>query len=217
MNVIFLGAPSCGKGTQAKIIASKFKVRHISTGDLLREKVDNPMDPMGLKIKEIINKGCLVDDEIVMKLIDEKISTLSSDEGILFDGFPRTIEQGIMLDALFSRYGREVDYVINFNIDDRVVLERISGRKTCPECGASYHAIYNPPKEEDICNLCGSKLVVRKDDNAESAKVRLTSYYALTYPLIDYYTKQGKLHVVEADREIKEVTDDIVSILEANR
>lgn len=213
MNIIFLGAPSCGKGTQAKVISRKYKVSHISTGDLLREKVDNPRDPLGLQIKEIINSGCLVDDEIIIKLIDEKLKMLSSDEGILFDGFPRTLEQARLLDQLFKKYGRQIDHVINFEIDDRVVLERISGRLTCPDCGKSYHIKFNPPKVENTCEVCGSKLIVRNDDNEESAKIRLTNYYALTYPLIDYYKEQGKLVSVNALEDIDQVSKDIESIL----
>lgn len=213
MNIIFLGAPSCGKGTQAKIISSKFKVNHISTGDLLREKVEDPRDPLGLQIKEVINKGGLVDDEIIIKLIDDKIYKLSSDEGILFDGFPRTIEQARLLDQLFKKYGREIDYVINFEIDDRVVLERISGRRSCPECGRSYHIKFNPPKVENTCDVCEAQLIVRKDDNEKSAKVRLANYYALTYPLIDYYKEQGKLVSINALQDIENVSKDIEHIL----
>ena len=213
MNIIFLGAPSCGKGTQAKVISKEYRVNHISTGDLLREKVENPRDPLGLQIKEIIDKGGLVDDELIIKLIDEKISELTSDEGILFDGFPRTLEQAELLDQLFKKYGRQIDYVINFELDDRVVLERISGRLTCAECGKSYHVKFNPPKVENTCDVCCSKLIVRKDDNEKSAVVRLANYYALTYPLIDYYKGQGKLVSVAAFKDINEITKDIMSIL----
>lgn len=213
MNIIFLGAPSCGKGTQAKVISKEYKVNHISTGDLLREKVENPRDPLGLQIKEIIDKGGLVDDELIIKLIDEKIDELSSDEGILFDGFPRTLEQAKLLDQLFNKYGRQIDYVINFELDDRVVLERISGRLTCVECGKSYHVKFNPPKVENTCDVCCSKLIVRKDDNEKSARVRLANYYALTYPLVDYYKEQGKLVSVDAFKDINEVSKDIMNIL----
>ena len=213
MNIIFLGAPSCGKGTQAKIISKKFKVIHISTGELLREKIENPRDPLGLKIKEVVNKGYLVDDQLIMELIDNKIHELSDDEGILFDGFPRTLEQAKQLDQLFQKYGREIDYVIKFNLDDRVALERISGRRTCPECGKSYHIKFNPSKVEDTCDVCGSKLITRKDDDLESAKIRLTNYYTLTYPLVDYYKEQGKLISVESDQDIDKVSKDIEEIL----
>lgn len=213
MNIIFLGAPSCGKGTQAKVISNLYKVNHISTGDLLREKVENPRDPLGLQIKEIIDKGGLVDDELIMDLIDEKISELTSDEGILFDGFPRTLEQAVLLDQLFQKYGRQIDYVINFELDDRVVLDRISGRLTCVECGKSYHVKFNPPKVENTCDVCCSKLIVRQDDNEKSATVRLANYYALTYPLIDYYKEQGKLVSVDAFKDIDEVSKDIMNIL----
>lgn len=215
MNIIFLGAPSCGKGTQAKIISNSFKVKHISTGDLLREKVNDPCDPLGLQIKTVIEKGLLVDDDLIIKLIDNKINELTSDEGILFDGFPRTLEQAKLLDQLFTKYGRVVDHVINFEIDDRVVLERIGGRRSCLECGKSYHVKFNPPKVENTCDVCGSKLIIRNDDNEKSAKVRLTNYYALTYPLIDYYKEQGKLTSIDAIKSIDEVSKDIKNILEA--
>ncbi len=213
MNIIFLGAPSCGKGTQAKIISKKFKIVHISTGELLREKMENPRDPLGLKIKDIINKGYLVDDKLIIELIDNKIHELSSDEGILFDGFPRTLEQAKELDQLFQKYGRTIDYVIKFNLDDRVALERISGRRTCPECGSSYHITYNPSKVKDTCDVCGSKLITRKDDDLESAKVRIANYYTLTYPLVNYYTEQGKLISVEANQDIDKVSKDVEEIL----
>lgn len=213
MNIIFIGAPSCGKGTQAKIICKRYKLNHISTGDLLREKVENPRDPLGLQIKEVIDKGELVDDELIMQLIDDKIYKLTSDEGILFDGFPRTLEQAKLLDQLFGKYGRKIDKVIKFNLDDRVVLERISGRLTCSECGSSYHKIFNPPKQDNICDVCEAKLIVRKDDNIESAKVRLTNYYALTYPIIDYYKEQNKLACVDGFQDIERVTKDIIDIL----
>jgi adenylate kinase len=213
MNIIFLGAPSCGKGTQSKIFIKKYKVNHVSMGELLREKAENPTDPLGLHIKELIDKGCLVEDEIIMNLINEKLNSLTSDEGILFDGFPRTLEQARLLDQVFTKHGRKVDYVINFEIEDRVVLERIQGRITCPDCGMSYHVKFNPPKEKDTCDVCGSKLIVRKDDNIESVRTRLTNYYASTYPLIDYYKEQGKLISIDALQDIDKVSEDIDNIL----
>ena len=213
MNIIFLGAPSCGKGTQAKIVVKKYKVNHLSMGELLREKAENPTDPLGLHIKELIDKGCLVEDEIIMDLIHDKLNSFTSDEGILFDGFPRTLEQARLLDQLFTIHGRTIDYVINFEIDDRVVLDRIQGRRTCPDCGMSYHNEFHPPKKVDTCDVCGSSLMIRKDDNLESAKTRLTNYYALTYPLIDYYKEQGKLVSIDAHKDIQEVSKDIEDIL----
>lgn len=213
MNIIFLGAPSCGKGTQSKIISKKFKLKHISTGDLLREKVANPQDPMGLYIKKILEEGRLVDDELILDLIGSELSSLDNDEGILFDGFPRTLNQAKLLDQLFTKYGRKVDYVINFEIDDRVVLERISGRRYCPECNNTYHVIFNPSKVENTCDVCGSKLIIRDDDNEESARVRLTNYYAQTYPLVEYYKEQGKLKSINACQDIEKVSEDIVDVL----
>ena len=213
MNIIFLGAPSCGKGTQAKVVAKKYKLTHISMGELLREKAENPKDPLGLHIKNLVDKGCLVDDNIIMDVIHDKLNSLTSDEGILFDGFPRTLEQAGLLDQVFNKHGRTIDYVIDFEIDDRVVLERIQGRRTCPDCGMSYHVEFNPPKVVDTCDVCGSKLIIRTDDNMDSAKVRLTNYYALTYPLIEYYKEQGKLISIDALQDIEKVSEDIDNIL----
>ena len=213
MNIIFLGAPSCGKGTQAKVVTKKYKVNHISTGELLREKSLDPRDPLGLQIKELIDAGCFVSDDIIMDVIRDKLNSFTSDEGILFDGFPRTVEQAKLLDQLFQKQGRKIDYVINFEIDDRVVLERIRGRRTCPECGMSYHVEFNPPKIKDTCDVCGSKLIIRKDDNLDSGRIRLTNYYTLTYPIIDYYKEQGKLVSIDALQNIEKVSEDIDNIL----
>lgn len=213
MNIIFLGAPSCGKGTQAKVVTKKYKVNHISTGELLREKASDPRDPLGLYIKELIDSGCFVSDEVIMDVIRDKLNSFTSDEGILFDGFPRTVEQAKLLDQLFKKQGRTIDYVINFEIDDRVVLERIKGRRTCSECGMSYHVEFNPPKIKNTCDVCGSKLIIRKDDNIDSGRIRLTNYYTLTYPIIDYYTEQGKLVSIDALQDIEKVSEDIDNIL----
>ena len=213
MNVIFLGVPSCGKGTQAELVTKKRRIVHLSIGELLRKKTEDPYDPLGLSIKERINKGLLVDDDLIMQIIEEFLNELSSDEGILFDGFPRSVEQAKLLDRLFIKFGREIDYVINFELDDRVVLERISGRRVCPDCGKSYHIKFNPSKKEDTCDDCGCNLVIREDDNEESVKTRLKTYYAFTYPLIDYYKEQGKLVSIDALLDIEEISKNIDDIL----
>ena len=149
-----------------------------------------------------------------MQIIESFINGLSSDEGILFDGFPRSLEQAKLLDKLFLKLGRNLDCVINFELDDRVVMERISGRRTCPECGKSYHIIYNPSIIENTCDGCGSKLIIRQDDNEESVSVRLKTYYSFTYPLIDYYKNQNKLIGLNANQDIESITKDIENILE---
>ena len=213
MNIIFLGVPSCGKGTQAEFVSKKRKIVHLSIGELLRKKTEDPLDPLGISIKERINKGLLVDDDLIMNIIEDFLKELSSDEGILFDGFPRSVEQAKLLDRLFIKCGREIDYVINFELDDRVVLERISGRRSCPDCGKSYHIKFNPPKTENICDGCGSTLVVREDDNEDSVKTRIKTYYAFTYPLIDYYKEQGKLVSIDALQDIEEIAKTIDDIL----
>lgn len=214
MNIVFLGVPSCGKGTQAEFVSKKFDLVHLSVGELLRKKAEDPCDPLGQGIKEKINKGFLVDDNLIMQIIESFISGLSSDEGILFDGFPRSLEQAKLLDVLFLKLGRKLDCVINFELDDRVVMERISGRRSCPECGKSYHIKFNPSKIENTCDGCGSKLIIRQDDNNESVNARLKAYYSFTYPLIDYYSNQNKLIGLDANQDIESITKNIENILE---
>lgn len=213
MNIMFLGVPSSGKGTQAEFVSKKYKLAHLSIGELLRKKIDDPNDPEGQDIREKINKGILVDNDLIMRIIETFISNLSSDEGILFDGFPRSVEQAILLDELFEKIGKKLDYVINFELDDRVVMERISGRRLCPNCGKSYHIKFNPPKTIDTCDGCGSKLVIREDDNEESVKGRLKTYYTQTHPLINYYKEQGKLIGIDATQDIESIARNIDDIL----
>lgn len=213
MNIMFLGVPSSGKGTQAEFVSSKYKLAHLSIGELLRKKIDDPNDPQGQDIREKINKGILVDNDLIMQIIETFISNLSSDEGILFDGFPRSVDQAKLLDELFNKLGKNLDCVINLELDDRVVVERINGRRLCPNCGKSYHVKFNPPKTINTCDGCGSELVIREDDNEESIKGRLKTYYAQTFPLINYYKEQGKLISIDATQDIESIARNIDDIL----
>lgn len=213
MNIMFLGVPSSGKGTQAEFVRKKYKLAHLSIGELLRKKIDDPNDPEGQDIREKINKGILVDNDLIMRIIETFISNLSSDEGILFDGFPRSVEQAILLDKLFEKLNKKLDCVINMELDDRVVMERINGRRLCPNCGKSYHIKFNPSKIKDTCDDCGSKLVIREDDNEESVKGRLKTYYSQTHPLINYYKEQGKLIGIDATQDIESIAKNIDDIL----
>ena len=213
MNIMFLGVPSSGKGTQAELVSKKYKVAHLSIGELLRRKIDDPNDPEGQHIRETINKGMLVENDLIMRVIETFINNLSSDEGILFDGFPRSVEQAVLLDKLFDKLGKKLDCVINLELNDRVVMERISGRRLCPNCGKSYHVQFNPSKKEDICDDCGSNLVIREDDNEESVKGRLKTYYEHTYPLINYYKEQQKLINIDATQDIESIAKNIDDIL----
>lgn len=213
MNIMFLGVPSSGKGTQAEFVRNKYKLAHLSIGELLRKKIDDPNDPEGQDIRKKINKGILVDNDLIMRIIETFINNLSSDEGILFDGFPRSVEQAILLDKLFDKLGKKLDCVINLELNDRVVMERISGRRLCPNCGKSYHVKFNPSKKEDICDDCGSNLVIREDDNEESVKGRLKTYYEHTYPLINYYKEQQKLINIDATQDIESIVKNIDDIL----
>ncbi len=190
LNIILMGPPGAGKGTQAVRIVDQFHLPHISTGDMFREAIANKT-PLGLQAKAIIERGDLVPDDITVGLVKERLSQPDCANGYLLDGFPRTIPQAEALDALAPEIGREVNLVIDISATEDVLIERISGRRVCPSCGASYHVKNMKPKVEGICDRCGSELKQRKDDNEASLKVRLENYYKSTAPLIEYYQAQG--------------------------
>jgi adenylate kinase len=216
LNIILMGPPGAGKGTQAVTIADEFKIPHISTGDMFREAIANGT-PVGLKAKAIIDAGGLVPDEVVCELVKERLSQKDCEHGYLLDGFPRTIPQAEALAQMGPSIGRPVSLVLNISVPSEVLLDRIAGRRVCPKCGASYHITDMKPKKEGICDRCGAELIQRKDDNAESLKVRLDNYYKQTAPLIDFYEKEGLYHhfdgMVGADNLFKEIQ----TLLEASK
>ena len=210
MNLILLGAPGAGKGTQAEIICDTLKIPAISTGNILREAVKNATE-LGLKAKEYMESGNLVPDEVVIGLLKERIAQPDCENGYVLDGFPRTVPQAEALDAM----GVVIDRVIDIEVPDEKIQARLSGRRVCESCGASYHVMYKPSAEEGKCDKCGGNTVQRKDDHPDTIKERLTVYHEQTEPLKDYYTKTGKLVIVEGQEDVKDTTALTLKALEA--
>lgn len=209
MKLIFLGAPGAGKGTQAEIIAAKLNIPTISTGNIIREALANGTD-MGLKAKAFIEAGKLVPDEVVIGIIKERLACEDCNGGFILDGFPRTIPQAEALDNM----GIIIDKVVDIEVPDEDVVKRMSGRRVCKACGASYHIDNKPSKVEGVCDSCGGELAIRKDDAPETVLDRLSVYHEQTEPLKDYYEKCGKLRIVEGTAPITEITASILKVLE---
>lgn len=214
MKIIMLGAPGAGKGTQAKKIADKYQIPHISTGDIFRANIKEGTE-LGKKAKSYMDQGLLVLDELTLELIMDRFQNPDCANGYVLDGFPRTIPQAEALTAALEKNGETIDYAINVEVPDENIVARMSGRRACLACGATYHVVYAPTKEEGICDRCGEKLVLRDDDKPETVKKRLDVYHSQTQPLIDYYTKQGKLVEVDGTQNVDAVFDAIVKILGA--
>ncbi len=209
MMLILLGAPGAGKGTQAEQICQRLHIPAISTGNILREALKSGTE-LGLKAKSFMDAGNLVPDDVVIDMLKERISEPDCKDGFILDGFPRTIPQAEALDAM----GVSIDRVIDIEVPDEKIVTRMSGRRVCEKCGASYHLVYNPPKVEGVCDKCAGALVQRKDDNAETVRDRLTVYHNQTEPLKSYYAAQGKLFQVDGDRDVAVVSADILKELE---
>ena len=212
MKIIMLGAPGAGKGTQAKKIAEKYGIPHISTGDIFRANIKAGTE-LGKKAKEFMDKAALVPDEITIGMLMDRIDEADCTKGYVLDGFPRTIPQADSLTQALSGRGEKIDYAIDVDVPDDNIVQRMGGRRACVSCGATYHIVYNAPKKEDTCDVCGAKLVLRDDDKPETVKKRLEVYHAQTQPLIDYYGKAGILHSVDGTKDLKDVFVDIVNIL----
>lgn len=210
--IIMLGAPGAGKGTQAKQIASKYGIPHISTGDIFRANIKNGTE-LGKKAKEYMDQGLLVPDELTCDLVMDRIAQDDCTEGFVLDGFPRTIPQAEALTAALEKSGQAMDYAIDVDVPDENIVNRMSGRRACLNCGATYHLVSIPPKKEGICDTCGSELVLRDDDKPETVKKRLDVYHEQTQPLIDYYTKAGILKSVDGTQHMDDVFAAIVNIL----
>ena len=212
MKIIMLGAPGAGKGTQAKKIADVCKIPHISTGDIFRANIKNGTE-LGAKAKEYMDKGLLVPDELVCDLVVDRIQQDDCKNGFILDGFPRTIPQAEALTNALSAIGQNMDFAIDVDVPDENIIHRMSGRRACVGCGATYHIVYNPTKVENICDVCGEKLILRDDDKPETVKKRLNVYHEHTQPLIDYYQTQGILRNVDGTRDMDEVFADILKVL----
>ena len=214
MKIIMLGAPGAGKGTQAKQIADKYQIPHISTGDIFRANIKEGTE-LGKKAKEYMDQGALVPDELTCDLVMDRISKDDAKNGFVLDGFPRTIPQAEALTAALEKAGQAMDYAIDVDVPDQVIVDRMGGRRACVNCGATYHIIAIPPKTEGKCDRCGSDLVLRDDDKPETVQKRLDVYHAQTQPLIDYYKEKGILKTVDGTQSSEEVFRCITEILGA--
>ncbi len=212
MKIIMLGAPGAGKGTQAKKIAEKFAIPHISTGDIFRANIKNGTE-LGNKAKVFMDQGLLVPDELVVDLVVDRVKQDDCEKGYILDGFPRTIPQAEALDKALLAIGEKVDYAINVEVPDSDIVERMAGRRACLNCGATYHLVNIPTKVEGICDVCGSEIVLREDDKPETVLKRLEVYHNQTQPLIDYYNKQGILKEVDGRKTMSDTFEDILEIL----
>lgn len=210
MKLVILGPPGAGKGTQADYIIEKYNIPHISTGDIFRENIKNET-PLGKKASSYIEKGLLVPDELVIDLVEDRISKEDCKDGFLLDGFPRTVAQAVSLDAILDKEGTKLDQVINIDVKPEILIDRAVGRRICKTCGATYHVSFNPPKEEGICDKDHTELVQRPDDTEETVKTRIQVYFDQTAPLINYYQAQGLLLNVNGAQDIKTVFEDIVN------
>lgn len=212
MKIIMLGAPGAGKGTQAKMIAEKYGLPHISTGDIFRANIKNGTE-LGKEAKEYMDKGLLVPDELTVRLLLDRVAQDDCKNGYVLDGFPRTIPQAEVLDEKLSELGEKVDYAINVDVPDENIVNRMSGRRACLNCGATYHIVSIPPKKEGICDVCASALVLRDDDRPETVQNRLKVYHDQTQPLINFYEKKGVLRSVDGTLPMEEVFTAITKIL----
>ena len=208
MNLILLGAPGAGKGTQAELLVKKLQIPSISTGNMLREAMRNGTE-LGKQVKNLMEAGQLVSDDVILSIVAERVAQPDCKNGFILDGVPRTLAQAEALDAK----GIQIDHVVSIEIDDAVIEGRMTGRRVCSKCGASYHIVANPTKVEGVCDACGGETVIRKDDEPETVRKRLEVYHASTEVLKDYYAKQGKLLLVEGNQSIEDANAEIIKAL----
>ena len=214
MKIIMLGAPGAGKGTQAKKIAEKYQIPHISTGDIFRANIKNGTE-LGKKAKTYMDQGLLVPDELVCDLVVDRVKQEDCKNGYILDGFQRTIPQAESLDEALGQMGESLDYAINVDVPDEHIVNRMSGRRACVGCGATYHIVYAPTKKEGVCDVCGAELILRDDDKPETVQKRLSVYHEQTQPLIDYYKGKGILKDVDGTKDMDVVFQAITDILGA--
>ncbi|MBR2532541.1 MAG: adenylate kinase [Lachnospiraceae bacterium] len=212
MNILIIGAPGTGKGTMSEKLIEKYGIVHVSTGDMLRESVKNGTE-VGKKAHGYMERGELVPDEVIHDIILERFAQKDMENGILMDGYPRTLAQAEDLDSILASLGKKVDCVLNLELDEEILIGRVTGRRTCPNCKAIYHIQNKPPKVEGVCDICGSQLVTRKDDTVESLRVRLEAYHESTKDVIGYYANKGIVKTINADQSVEKVFADIVEAL----
>ncbi|MBH1941238.1 adenylate kinase [Mobilitalea sibirica] len=214
MKVIMLGAPGAGKGTQAKRLAAKYGIPHISTGDIFRANIKEQTE-LGKKAKVYMDQGLLVPDELVVDLVVDRFKNPDCEKGYVLDGFPRTIPQAKALDEALAKHNDAIEFAIDVDVPDSNIISRMAGRRACVNCGGTYHVVTIPPKKEGICDVCGGELILREDDKPETVEKRLKVYHEQTQPLIDYYQNKGVLKSVDGTRHMDDVFADIVNIVEA--
>ena len=212
MRLLIMGAPGAGKGTQAALIKDAYNISHISTGDMFRKAIKE-QTATGIEAKKFIDKGQLVPDYVTNNLVKERLAEADCAKGFLLDGYPRNVEQAVELDKILAELNIKLDAVINITVDDKILIDRITGRRTCTKCGASYHVVANKPKQEGICDVCGSELIQRADDTEETIKSRLEVYYGKTEPVLSHYEKQGLVKNVYGMASIDEIFANIRKIL----
>ncbi|MCO5360565.1 adenylate kinase [Staphylococcus pasteuri] len=213
MNIILMGLPGAGKGTQASEIVKKFPIPHISTGDMFRKAIKDETD-LGKEAKSYMDRGELVPDEVTVGIVKERISEDDAKKGFLLDGFPRTIDQAEALNSIMAELDRSIDAVINIEVPEEELMNRLTGRRICEKCGTTYHLVFNPPKVEGICDLDGGKLYQREDDNPETVSNRLKVNVKQSKPILEYYDNKGVLNNIDGSKDIEEVTTDIIDILD---
>ncbi len=212
MNIMLFGAPGAGKGTQAKFLIERYAIPQISTGDILRAAIVDGTE-MGLEAKKYMDDGKLVPDSTIIGIIKDRLQKDDCKKGFILDGFPRTIAQAEALEEMMKEMGISLDKVISLNVPDELIVGRITGRRVCKECGASFHVEFNPAKEEGKCDFCGGELITRKDDTAETVVKRLEAYHAQTAPLFKFYSEKGIMVDLDGTKEVEEVTKDIIKVL----
>jgi len=215
MKIVFMGPPGAGKGTQAEKIVETYQIPHISTGDMFRKAIKDQTE-LGMEAKRYMDQGALVPDHVTIGIVKDRLSEPDCVKGFLLDGFPRTVEQANALDEILVSLDSKIDYVINIDVDLSILKERLTGRRICRSCGATYHMIFNPPKVEGICDKCGGELYQRKDDNEETVGNRLEVYVKQTKPLLDYYSQAGNLVNINGQQSIDLVFADIQTVLGGN-
>lgn len=212
VNLVLMGLPGAGKGTQADQIVSKYGIPHISTGDMFRAAMKEGTE-LGLKAKSFMDKGELVPDEVTIGIVRERLSKPDCDKGFLLDGFPRTVPQAEALESMLDELNKKLDFVINIDVEQGILMERLTGRRICKSCGATYHLVFNPPATEGVCDRCGGELYQRADDNAETVENRLEVNMKQSKPLLDFYESKGYLRNINGQQEINEVLADIEKLL----
>lgn len=212
MNIILTGLPGAGKGTQGERIVEEFGIPHISTGDMFRAAIKEETE-MGKQAKSYMDQGLLVPDEVVIGIVKERLGKADCEKGFMLDGFPRTMAQAEALDATLAELGRSIDHVINIDVDRGILMERLTGRRICKNCGATYHVIFNPPSQEGICDKCGGELYQRDDDNEATVATRLDVNIEQSAPILKYYNEKGLLRNINGQQDINKVFEDVAQVL----